>query len=91
MMDDKDFSLSDPVTHRELEYVLRPLLDGLMAINTKLDELRNHREDTIVKIANLETRVEILETQSKDKRWIWVSLLAVILGWVLPRLSFVAR
>lgn len=80
-----------PVTHRELEYILRPILDGLVQINDKLDKLNDYRENTVRDLALLESRIIHLENESKKKLWVYVSVIVVVLGWLLPRLNFVAR
>ena len=66
----------DLVSHRELEAMLKPLNEGQVRIEKKLDDL-----------GSLTTRVSVLESGRINWTMV-VAFTTVVLGWLLTRLKW---
>ena len=77
----------DLVNHRELEALLMPLKDGQERSEKKVDTLVDHKDAASSRIANLETRMALIE--SRKVNWpIIAAIIAALMAWILPHLKW---
>ena len=81
----------EPVTTRQLDYMLAPIVDGVKRIELKLEKYRDDLSDEKLKVRSVEEKIEILSTaapKSTSLKEILIPTISAITAYALLHLTW---